>query len=143
MKFLDKCEELEEKEDKFIVLVRKGVFFTAIGKSALELNKIFGLKTTCVKTKICKCGIPVNAIKKYLDVLKTKGYNAVVYDYRTMDNEKIKIIEEITRIKGNIKVEEKRLCLNCEECWYYSKKQAKDINLVLEELKAEGSKGNK
>ena len=66
MKFLEKCEQLEEKEHGFIVLVSKGVFFTAIGKSALELNKIFSLKTTCEKTKTSKCGVPVNAIKKYL-----------------------------------------------------------------------------
>ena len=108
MKFVERCEELEEKEEGYIVLVRKGIFFTAIGKSAIELNKLFGLKPTCIKTRTCKCGIPVNSINKYLSMLKSKGYKTVIYDYRAIENEKIKILEEITRVDGAKKKQETR-----------------------------------
>lgn len=79
MKFTDIVEELQ-KTEKRIILARCGVFMVAIGRDALFLNKTFGLKLSCLKPGICKIGIPLNYIFKYLDELEELGYGYLLYE---------------------------------------------------------------
>lgn len=73
MKFSKKIEEIKNKEENKgkIVLVRCGIFFIATGNDAILLNKLYGLKVTCFKENICKVGVPVSFLLKYLDLIET------------------------------------------------------------------------
>ena len=69
MKFLDivkKIQNLPENEG-YLVLVRCGIFFDAIGKDGVILAEQFGFNPICLKEKLCKCAIPV---KKYRKIYK-------------------------------------------------------------------------
>ena len=67
MKFLDIYKQLQEKNPDVIVLVRNGIFFVAFEKSALALQALFTLRPICFREGVCKCVIPVQQIKKYMD----------------------------------------------------------------------------
>lgn len=74
-------EIIKKKEKEKIVFVQCGHFYLAIEEDAVFLNEMLGLKCTCFKNQICKVGMPINSIKKYLEVLDKLGYAYVVYDY--------------------------------------------------------------
>ena len=44
MKYLELIQKLQQENPEHIILVKNGIFFVAIGKDALELNKTIGLK---------------------------------------------------------------------------------------------------
>ena len=48
MKFLETYLKLQETNANYIVLMRNGIFFLAIGKSAVALNKMINLKVICM-----------------------------------------------------------------------------------------------
>src|SRR5574344_2026324 len=115
MKFLDIVEELQkvkENEGK-IIIVRCGAFFVGIGKDALVLSTLLNLKTTCIKRKICKVGIPLNSILKYTELLEQIGHSFIIYDY-DKDTKKYSLKYEF---KGK-PVSEKEKCFDCEKCKY-------------------------
>lgn len=55
MKFFDVVEEIQKQNKGYILFVRCGMFFCAIGKDAGIVNKLFGLKPVCAKKEVCKC----------------------------------------------------------------------------------------
>lgn len=81
MKFIKLVEILENKEKDFIILVRCGAFFVSIGKNAQYLSELFNLKITCITGNICKIGIPVDSIYKYIDKMEKIGFCFVIYNY--------------------------------------------------------------
>ena len=81
MKFAKRIEELKNKNQDRIMLAKCGVFIIAIGEDAVFLNQIFGLKLTCFKSKVCKVGIPITHILKYLEKLEENKYSYIEYDY--------------------------------------------------------------
>lgn len=116
MKFINLLEELqsqEENKDK-IILAKCGAFFVAIGKNAVFLNQYIGLKLTCAKPNLCKVGIPVNSIMKYMDMLEMLDYTFLIYDYNK-ENKKL-----VLKYKyfGHKKIEENYEA-ECEGCEYY------------------------
>ena len=56
MKFVEEVEKLQEENPGYLVLVKSGIFFVAIGKDAITLNETLGLKLTCMKKELCKVG---------------------------------------------------------------------------------------
>ena len=66
MKFIETYLKFQETNDNYIIIMRNGIFFLAIGKSAVALNKIINLKVICMKQEMCKIGIPVKNINKYI-----------------------------------------------------------------------------
>lgn len=81
MKFYDVVKELQKDNKGYIVLVRCGIFFTAIGKDAVILQSLFGLAPVCIKKNVCKCGFPVIKVNKFINKFKENGYSYVIYDY--------------------------------------------------------------
>ncbi len=111
MKFVEVVKTLQEQNTKKIILVKNGIFFVAIGKDALILSDQIGLKRTCMKEKLCKVGFLVKSSEKYIKILQEKNLSFGLYVIDKKDEK----IEEIYTYEGN-NIEEKRTCLNCEEC---------------------------
>ena len=136
MKFSKRIEELKNKEENKgkIVLVRCGIFVIAIGNDAILLNRLYGLKVTCFKENICKVGMPVSFVLKYLDLIEEKGYSYVLYDY----GKDTKELVAQHRFEGEINTEESS-CKQCKECPNYKGNSYSTINIyeLLEQRKAE------
>ncbi len=99
MKFYEIVKELQEKDSETIVMIKNGIFFIAIGKDAIILQKIFHLKPICFKEKVCKCVIPIKSIEKYIKAVEKRELSLVLYDYNK--DRKDKEIEEILRVSNN------------------------------------------
>ena len=138
MKFSKKFEEIKNREENKgkIVLIRCGIFFIAIGNDAVLLNRLYGLKVTCFKENVCKVGIPVSFISKYLDILEEDGYSYILYDY---DKNTKELIEKY-KFEGKLNTEQEN-CKTCKECAHYKPSCAYG-NINIDELlkKREASK---
>ena len=116
MKFVENVEKfqnLEENKGK-VVFARCGVFLIAIGKDAIFLHKVLKLNVTCIKSEVCKAGIPVSHTLKYTDLMEKMGYSYVIYDY----DSKNKKFERKFEFKGNDNPETAK-CMDCKNCKYY------------------------
>ena len=133
MKFAKRIEELKGKNQDRIMLAKCGVFIIAIGEDAIFLNQMFGLKLTWFKSEVCKVGIPITYILKYLEKLEEKQYSYIVYDY----NRETKIIEEKYKYDGINKIEN----IKCSECQYYKEHHSFNNIDIFEILK--GKQENK
>ena len=112
MSFSKMLEILQEKNGARIVLIKLGHFYIATGKDAVLLHNKFGLKCTCFKNNICKVGVPVTAIDKYIEKLDKTTYSYVVYDYIKEKKELKKIINRPGRA---CRLKNKNInCLKCK-----------------------------
>lgn len=126
MKFLEEVEKLQEEYKGYIILVKCGIFFNAIGKDAVVLHEKFGLHTICMKEKICKCGIAVSQINKFMELMQKNKMSFVICLY---DKNKVgKKISEVC-VRSNKIIEEDRKCLDCEKCSH-----RKDIAMQFKEI---------
>ena len=114
MKFASRIEELKNINKDRIMLARCGAFIIAIGEDAVFLSQIFGFKLTCFKSGVCKIGIPITYILKYLTLLEEKKYSYILYDYSKDTKE---IIEKM-KYDGINKIEITNQ-IKCEQCQYY------------------------
>ena len=134
MNYLELMKELNEENKGYIVLMKSGVFLTAIGKNAIKLSELFGLKLLCITDGICKCSIPTNSLDKYIVKFQKSRYSFLIYDYNKNgfkdNNENYKLI---SRIDGLLN-EENREHLNCDECWYNKNKRVKTLEKAMQIL---------
>lgn len=72
MKFYEFVLELQKLNKNKVVFVKSGVFFNSIGKDAIILEKVLGLKRTCVTKGICKVGLPTNYVRENFSKIKEK-----------------------------------------------------------------------
>ena len=93
-------EILQAKNKGKIIICNSGNFYISVGKDAVLLNKILGLKVNCLKLEICKVGFPIIALEKYTDLIQEKGYSYIVY-YFDQKTEEIKILKEYVGKKQN------------------------------------------
>ena len=72
MKYLDLVEKLQKapENDGNIVMIKNGIFFVGVGKDAIILNNLLGLKLTCMKNELCKGGFQTTSIEKYVKKLQ-------------------------------------------------------------------------
>ncbi len=126
MKFTEIVERLQEENPENIILVKNGIFFIAMGKDAVILNKELGLKVTCMKECLCKVGFLVKSVEKYITIMKEKEMSFTIYIINKETNEP----EEIFKNVGK-KIEESRKCLECSKC--NQKKETEDE--ILDRLK--------
>ena len=110
MKFVEEVEKLQEENPGYLVLVKSGIFFVAIGKDGITLNETLGLKLTCMKKELCKVGFQVKNVEKYIKKLENAGNSFILY-VRNEKNE----LEEIYRFSGK-EVSEIRGSLECLKC---------------------------
>lgn len=74
MKFNEKVRLLKKKVGDKILFIKNGNFYIAIGKDAVLLNKILNLKCTCFIKYLCKVGVPVKSLDKYLKKIRKKRF---------------------------------------------------------------------
>ena len=70
MKMVEQMEKLQQQNLGTIILVKNGIFFVAIGKDAIMLHKMLGLKLTCMKQELCKVGFLVKNVEEYIKKLE-------------------------------------------------------------------------
>lgn len=122
-------EILKLKDKNKIILVKLGVFYVGIGNDAVLLHKILGFKCTCYKNNVCKVGMPVSMIEKYIEKINKTNYAYVIYNY---DKEKIELIE-IARKDGKAKDEENEN-INCLLCKGIKKYEDDNYMKAVEKL---------
>ena len=110
MKFVERIEELQKENEGIIVIVKNGIFFIGIGKDAIILNELLGLKLTCMKPKQCKVGFLVKNVEKYIKLLSEKGKSFKIFIKNDKDE-----MEEIYRFIGD-SIYDDRECLECVKC---------------------------
>ena len=103
---------LQKRCNGKIVMCNMGSFYIAIGKDAVLLNNLIGLKVSCIETGICKVGFPINSLEKYTEKLKEKRYSFIVYYF---DQEKEEI-QAVTNFIGKNKNELEYEHINCFTC---------------------------
>ena len=127
LKFNEIVEELQNRNEGYLVLVRCGIFFVGVGKDAVILQNITNLKPVCLKEGICKCGVPVETFDRFIHKLKRENDIAIViYDYNKDDLNKYK---EIARIEGK-RIYETGKCKDCNKCWYSKNRIVKELEIA-------------
>lgn len=130
MKFGDLLEILQQKERGKIVIANSGAFYVAIGRDAILLNKLLGLKLTCLCKDKCKVGFPKSALDKYKKLLKRERYSYIVYDINNKDIN-IEILEKYEGQQLNEIKECKKECYLCKnELKGYTQKEDKYIKIL-------------
>ena len=86
-------ELLQVKNKGKIVLCNAGNFYIAIGKDAVLLNDLLGLKLVCLKPEMCKIGFPIASLEKYTDMIQEKKYSYIVY-YFDQEKGELEILKE-------------------------------------------------
>ncbi|MDO5556569.1 MAG: hypothetical protein Q4G09_08320 [Clostridia bacterium] len=127
MKFHEVVEKVQSENPGYIVLIRSGIFFVAVGKDAIMLNKLFNFKLICFKEKTCKCGIPVSSMKNYIPKFKQTGYSFLIYDYTDG------VCKNIYRIDEKLH-EEESSCMDCLKCNIKPKISIAQELKILEEM---------
>ena len=133
--FLSIAKDLEKAEENkgYLILIRCGAFFTAIGANAVILSNEVGLNTICITKGICKIGIPVNSLYDYIKKFEKFDYSFVIYNYSK--DEMVgngKKYAEMYRNKGKY-IDKSNIIIECKDCEKY-KKNFDNISL-FEELK--------
>ena len=78
MSYLELMKKLCKENKGYIVIMRSGVFFTAIGANAIKLSEIFGFKLLCISEGICKCSFPKTALEEYTIKMKKSNYSYLI-----------------------------------------------------------------
>ena len=135
MNFVDMVIKLQLIYKGKIILISCGSFYIAVGADAVTLNKKLRLKLNCIKRRICKVGVPKNAINKYIGLLNNLGYSYIIFDYNKDTNEIIKKHEENGKNR-DICVYDKNCCNNCEKNVNHEKSEYEKalFNYVKEEF---------
>lgn len=125
MKFNEKVRLLKKKVGDKILFIKNGNFYIAIGKDAVLLNKILNLKCTCFIKYLCKVGVPVKSLDKYLKKIREKDFAYIVYDN---ENGELKVKEEFKGTNKNSTLLDNIGCENCKNATYiYERDEIKKI----------------
>lgn len=81
MKYTDLILKLQNENYGKLILMKNGIFFTAIGKDAVALNEALDLKLTCMKDGLCKAGFQVKSFEKYIRKMKDVNISFAMYTY--------------------------------------------------------------
>ena len=81
MKFIEEVKKLQEEFKGHVVLVKCGIFYTAIGKDAIILHELLGMHLICMKEKLCKSGVLDKNIDKFIKEMDERNLSFVICDY--------------------------------------------------------------
>ena len=100
MGFGKMMEVLQIKNKGNIVFCNAGNFYIAIGKDAVLLKELLGLKLSCFSPEVCKVGFPIASLEKYTELIGETGYGYIVY---YLDKEKYGFKTKTRKININSK----------------------------------------
>ena len=122
-------ELLQKRNKGKIVLCNVGEFYIAIGKDAIILNNLLGLKLTCLKPEVCKVGFPIASLEKYTELIQEKRYSYIVY-YFNQKNTTLEILLEYKGKKINELTNQNNNCYICSK----GTKRYKETDKYIEAL---------
>ena len=70
----------ESNSDNTLYIFKSGIFFIFLDNDAQIASKLLNLKITFLTEDVVKCGFPINALKKYTNILKRTSYNFKIVD---------------------------------------------------------------
>jgi DNA mismatch repair ATPase MutS len=79
-KLYDRYLELKKNDGKKHYLFKSGMFYLFIDEDASFVSEKLGLKITKLNDSINKCGFPVNAIDKYIELLRKDKIKFAIID---------------------------------------------------------------
>ena len=120
-------ELLQIKNEGKIVICNAGNFYIAIGKDAVLLSEMLGLKQTCFKPEICKVGFPISSLEKYMGLIKEKEYSYIVYYFNKEKGELEILLEYEGKNKNEMYIER----LNCYMCKHNTMPYKKEDKYML------------
>ena len=127
MGFCEMMKILQKREKGKIIICNLGSFYVAIGKDAIILNNLIGLKINCIKPEICKVGFPISSLEKYTNLLLEKRYSFIVY-YFDQEKEELYIFESYEgKNKNTLEIEN----MNCYICSNSTKQYKKPDKYIL------------
>lgn len=141
MGFSKMLELLQVKDRGSIILCNAGKFYIARGKDALLLNKLFGLKVTCMETEVCKVGFPITSLEKYEKMIEKKNYSYIIYNFNQKES-KLEIVKQYEGKHTNKLIEEKQNCYVCTNTTKSYKKHDKYIEAVAKLYETEKESKN-
>lgn len=112
MSFSQMVKILKEENKGKILFVNAGAFYIAIEEDAVLLNSKLKLKCSCFQKNICKVGVPIQALDKYLEKIENLKYAYIVYN---IDKEK-KELKIIKKYEGKNKNKTEKKHINCLIC---------------------------
>ena len=65
-------------------MIKTGAFFNSIGRDAIILEYILGLKRSCFAKGLCKVGFPVKYFKNNLDILSPITEQPLFLTYKSV-----------------------------------------------------------
>lgn len=111
MKILEEYNKIKVKNSGKIVLLKSGAFYIALGIDAYILSEIIKLKLTNL-SNVKRAGVPVNSIKKYVNLMKEYDVphvvvcnDKVLYEYNGNFDFVIKT-ERIDKLLGILKIKD-------------------------------------
>lgn len=76
----DKYYELKMKYEKYVVIMKSGIFYNVLGNDCYLMKSIFGYKINPFGDTI-KIGFPLNTLNKVLRILDQLKINYIVYEH--------------------------------------------------------------
>lgn len=129
---------LQRKENGYIILVNAGNFYIARGKDAILLNKILGLKLSCLETEVCKVGFPLGSLEKYTKLIEEKNYSYIVYNFDSILG-KLSILKKFNGRNKSLGNEEQANCYLCSNTVNMYKKTDKYMQALMDLFKEEAN----
>ena len=91
----DKYLELKKKDHEKLYLFHCGNFYIFLAEDAEKVSDLFGLKLITFANNVKKCGFPKNALKKYMQLFKTKKLKVQVIEKEKKNkNESLDVKEQ-------------------------------------------------
>ena len=114
--------KIKEESKEYICFVKVGGFYLVFNIDAMYFEEVYGLKRTCFSKGICKVGVPINSLNKYIGKLKENNISFKVYDYTDKEDyiyivgkKKYKLLCEYAGVSDF-----KLLTKDCSNCKYNS-----------------------
>lgn len=129
MGFGKMMELLQIKNKGKIVFCNAGNFYIAIGKDAVLLKELLGLKLSCFSPEICKVGFPIASLEKYTELIGETGYGYIVY-YLDKEKSKLEVVAQYNGKNTNKILKNNDICFKCGKGTKPYKKEDKYILAV-------------
>ena len=72
--------QLKSNDSNQLYLFKSGIFYIFLDSDARKMSNILNLKLTNLNSEIVKCGFPIKTLDKYLNFIKTLGFQISIID---------------------------------------------------------------